>query len=98
MYVWMLMLYFVCVDVGPRGREMELVREPAREGMERPPRGDLRVGKRCRRDEAGARLADVDRPGRRHRYDDPGVGPSHAPPTEASRVLEDFCCQLEAVL
>jgi hypothetical protein len=70
----------------------------ARQGPERPPWGEPRVGERCRRDEAGVRPADDDRAGRRRRYDDPGAGPSHAPPTEASGVLEDFHRRLEVVL
>jgi hypothetical protein len=77
---------------------MELVRVSARQGPERPSWGDPWAGERCRRDEAGVRPVDADRAGRRHRYDDPGAGPSHAPPTEASRVLEDFHRRLEVVL
>jgi hypothetical protein len=47
----------VCADVGPRGREVELVRVSARQGPVRPPRGEPRVGERCRRDEVGVRPA-----------------------------------------
>jgi hypothetical protein len=35
---------------------------------------------------------------RRRHFDDPGVGPSHAPPVEAGGDFEDIRCRLEAVL
>jgi hypothetical protein len=31
---------FLCVDVGPRRHEVELVRASARQGLVRPPRGE----------------------------------------------------------
>jgi len=34
----------------------------------------------------------------RHRFDDPGAGPSHAPQGDVGRDLEDFRRQLEVVL
>jgi hypothetical protein len=37
---------FVCVDVGLRGHEVELMRVPSRQGPVRPPRGESWVGKR----------------------------------------------------
>jgi hypothetical protein len=39
MYIWMLTLplVFVFADVGPRGREAEMVGESARQGPVRPP-------------------------------------------------------------
>jgi hypothetical protein len=72
-YVWMdVDSIFVCgfADVGPRGREVELVGEPARQGPVEP-----WVGERRRRDEDGARSIDEARAGRRHIYDDLGAGP-----------------------
>jgi hypothetical protein len=44
------------------------------------------------------RLADPERATRRRRFDDPGAGPSHAPPTDAVVDFEDICRCLEAVL
>jgi hypothetical protein len=65
--IWCL---FACADVAPRGREVELQRAP-----ERPPRGERR-----RREDVAVRPAEPERAARRHRFDDPGAGPSHAPP------------------
>jgi hypothetical protein len=44
----------------------------------------------CHSDEARARPSDDARAGKRHIFDDPGVGTSHAPSIEADKVLEDF--------
>jgi hypothetical protein len=41
-----ILFLFVCADVGPRGREVELVRSLVHQGMVRPPRGELRAGER----------------------------------------------------
>jgi hypothetical protein len=95
-YIWMdvdAIVVFVCVDVGTQGLEVELVRVSARWGLVRSSHGE-----KCRSHEAGARPTDDMRVGRRHRFDDPGAGPSHAPLVEADEVLEDFHCQLEVVL
>jgi hypothetical protein len=89
---------FVCADVAPRGREVELRRASARQEPERPPRGGPRVGERRRHEDAKARPADPERAARRHRFDDPGVGPSHAPPADAGVDFEDIRRRLEAVL
>ena len=44
------------------------------------------------------RPSDDDRATWRCRYDDPGAGPSHAPPVEVGGEFEKFYCRLEAVL
>jgi hypothetical protein len=64
----------------------------------RPPRGELRAGERRRREDVGARPGDDDRVAQRHRYDDPGAGPSHAPPAKAGGEFDDFHRRLEVVL
>jgi hypothetical protein len=65
-------------DLAPRGREVELYRPRGqREG--RPPRGERRPW-----DEVAGRPGDAARPTRRPRFDDPGAGPSHAPPAAAA--------------
>jgi hypothetical protein len=74
---------FVCVDVAPHGHEVELLRAPACQETERPPRGGLRVGERPRREDAKARPTDPERAARRCRFDDPSVRPSHAPLADA---------------
>jgi hypothetical protein len=89
---------FVCAYVGPRGCDVELVRASARPGPVRPPRGELRVGERRRREDVEARPTGDERAARRCHFDDPGVGPSHAPPAEAGGEFEDIRHRLEAVL
>jgi hypothetical protein len=44
------------------------------------------------------RPGDDDRVARRHRYDDPSAGPSHAPSAEAGGEFDDFHRRLEVVL
>jgi hypothetical protein len=44
------------------------------------------------------RPAEPERAARRHRFDDPGVGPSHAPPVAVGVEFEDICRLLETVL
>jgi hypothetical protein len=86
------LLFGACADLAPRGREVELYRPPVRrEG--RPPRGE-----RHPRDEAAGRPAGAERPAQRRRFDDPGAGPSHAPPAAAGGELEDLHRRFEAVL
>jgi hypothetical protein len=58
----------------------------------RPPRGERRG-----RDEAAEGPAEPERPARRHRFDDPGAGPSHAPPAAAGGELDDILCRFETV-
>jgi hypothetical protein len=77
---------------------VELVRALAHQGPVRPPWGEPWVGERCQRDKACVRPADDERAGRRHRFDDPSAGPSHAPSVEADEMLEELRRQLEAVL
>jgi hypothetical protein len=89
---------FVCVDVAPRRREVELLRASARQEPERPPRGGIRVGERRQHEDTEVRLDDPERVVRRHRLDDPSDGPSHAPPTDAGTDFEDIRHHLEAVL
>jgi hypothetical protein len=89
---------FVCVDVAPRGCEVELLRVPAHQEPGRPPRGRLRVGERRRHEEAEERPAELEKAARRCQFDDPGVEPSHAPPTDAGVDFEDICRHLEVVL
>jgi hypothetical protein len=81
---------FVCADVGPRGCEVELLRASARQELGRPPWGGPRVGERRRREDVEVRPAEDERAVRRHRFDDPGVGPSHAPPADAGADFEDI--------
>jgi hypothetical protein len=89
-------VFGVCADVGPHGREVELVRAPARQGPVRPLRGELQAGEQRWRDDVGARPIDDERAARRRRFDDPGAGPSHAPPTEAGGEFKDVRHHLEA--
>jgi hypothetical protein len=77
---------FVCADVAPRRHEVELRRASARQEPER----SSRVGERHQREDVGARLANPKREMRRHRFDDPGVGPSHAPPADAGENFKTF--------
>jgi hypothetical protein len=44
------------------------------------------------------RSANDERVGRRHQFDDPSIGPSHAPPVGAGGEFEDFHRRLEVVL
>jgi hypothetical protein len=89
---------FVCADVGPRGHEVELMRAPARQEPVRSPQGEPWVGERCRHEDVEVRLADDERVSRRCHFDDPGVGPLHAPPTKSGGDFEDIRRHLEAVL
>jgi hypothetical protein len=61
-------------------------------------RGGPWVGERRRHEDAEARLAEPERAVRRHQFDDPGVGPSHAPPVDAGVDFEDIRHHLEVVL
>jgi hypothetical protein len=86
-------LFFgACADLAPRGREVELYRPPVQR-EERPPHGERRP-----RDEAAGRPAGPERPAQRRRFDDPGAGPSHAPPAVARGEIDDLCRHFEAVL
>jgi hypothetical protein len=89
---------FVCADVAPRGHEVELRRASARQELERPSWRGPRVGERHRREDIAVRPADPERAARRRRFDDPSVGPSHAPPTDAEVDFDDIRRRLEAVL
>jgi hypothetical protein len=84
---------FLCADVAPRGREVELQRASARQEQERLPRGERR---RC--EDIVVRPAEPERATRRCWFDDPGVGPSPAPPVTAGVDFEDIRRHLEAVL
>jgi hypothetical protein len=46
MDVDVILCLFVCADVGPRRREVELVRAPAHQEPVRPLQGEPRVGER----------------------------------------------------
>jgi hypothetical protein len=89
---------FVCVDVAPHGHEVELLRVPDRQEPGRQSWGGSRVGERRQHEDVEARLADPERATRRHRFDDPGVGPSHAPSVDVGANFEDIHRRLEAVL
>jgi hypothetical protein len=80
--------WFACADVAPRGGEVELQRTP-----ERLPRGERR-----RREDTAVRRAELERAARRRQFDDPGAGPSHAPPTASGAYFEDIHLCLETVL
>jgi hypothetical protein len=62
-------------------------------GSERLPWGERR-----RREDVAVRPAEPERAVRRHRFDDPGAGPSHAPPAAAGVDFEDIRRRLETVL
>jgi hypothetical protein len=84
--------------VGPHECKVELVRASTRQGPVRPLRGNSRAGERQRWEDAGARPVDDERVARRHPFDDPGVGPSHAPLAEVGGEFEDIHRHLEVVL
>ena len=64
--------------MAPRGREVEVFKAPAQPEQERP----LCVGRQPRYEAAGG-PAGLERLAQRRRWDDPGAGPSHAPPAAA---------------
>jgi hypothetical protein len=84
---------FVCANVAPRGREVDLQRESTRQEPKRLPWGE-----RHRHEDSMVRPADSERAARRCRFDDPGAGPSHTPPTAVGVYFEDIRRHLEAVL
>jgi hypothetical protein len=79
--------------VAPRGREVEMQRGPSCRDPERLPHGE-----RHRRDDAAGRSAEPKRAARRRRFDDPGAGPSHAPPAVTKVDFDDIRRHLETVL
>jgi hypothetical protein len=79
--------------VAPHGSEVELKRASACRELERLPQGERR-----RREDTAVRPAKPERAARRHWFDDPGAGPSHAPPVAAGVDFEDICHHLETVL
>jgi hypothetical protein len=68
-------------------------RAPARRESERLPQGE-----RHRREGVAGRPAEPEWATRRQRYDDPGAGPSHAPPAVAGVDYDDIRRRLETVL
>jgi hypothetical protein len=78
--------------VAPRGREVEVFRAPAEREQERPPRAG-----RWLRNEVAEGPAGPERPAQRRRFDDPGAGPSHAPPA-AAEDDDDLVRQFEMIL
>jgi hypothetical protein len=68
-------------------------RAPAQRDPERLPHGERR-----RQDETTGRPAGPEREARRRRFDDPGVGPSHAPMVATGVDFDDICHCLETVL
>ena len=68
-----------------------MVQEPVPPEQDRPPRGA-----RHPRDTAAGGAAGPERPAQRHYWDDPGVGPSHAPPA-AAEADEDLVHWFETV-
>jgi hypothetical protein len=84
--------------MGPHGWEVELIRASTHKGPLRPPPGEPRVGERRRPEDDGARPIDDERASKRRHYDEPGVGPSHAPSAGARGEFEDFHHRLEAML
>jgi hypothetical protein len=85
MLIRFLLLFVACADVAPRGREVEM--------PERLPHGERRQW-----DDAAGRPAEPERVARRHRFDDPSAGPSHAPPVATEVDFDDIRCRLETVL
>jgi hypothetical protein len=69
-----------------------MVQAPVPPEQDRPPRSA-----RHPRDAAAGGAAGPERLAQRRRWDDPGVGPSHAP-SAAARVDEDIVCRFETVL
>jgi hypothetical protein len=69
-----------------------MVQAPVPPEQDRPPRGARRP-----RDAAAGGAAGPERPAQRRRWDDPGAGPSHAPPAAAG-VDEDIVRRFETVL
>jgi hypothetical protein len=69
-----------------------MVRVPVPREQDRPPRGARRP-----RDAAAGGSAGPERPAQRRHWDDPGAGPSHAPPA-AVGVDEDIVRRFETVL
>jgi hypothetical protein len=69
-----------------------MVQAPVPPEQDRPSRGARRP-----RDAAAGGAARPERPAQRRRWDDPGVGPSHAPPAAAG-VDEDVVRRFEMVL
>ena len=65
---------------------------PAQREQERPPRAGRRP-----RDEAAEGIVGPERPVQRHRFDDPGAGPSHAPPAAAGVDDDDIVHRFETV-
>jgi hypothetical protein len=55
-------------------------------------------GERRRREDAAGRPDEPEREARRHRFNDPGAGPSHAPPATAGVDYDDIRYCLETVL
>jgi hypothetical protein len=84
--------------VAPRGCEVELQRASACQEPERPPREGPWVGERRWHEDVVARPNDQERAARRRRFDDLGVGPSHAPLADVGVDFEDIRCHLEAML
>ena len=79
--------------MAPRGREVEMQRASAHLGLERRPQGE-----RHRRENVIEQPAEPERAARRRRFDDPGAGPSHTPPTVAGVEFDDIHRHLEMVL
>ena len=69
-----------------------MVQAPVLPEQDRPP-----WGARCPRDAAAGGATGPERPAQRRRFDDPGAGPSHAPPAAAG-VDEDIVRRFETVL
>ena len=86
-------LFCACADLAPREREVEFQRVSTQRELERLPRGGRRWW-----DEAAGAPVEPERLARRHRFDDPGAGPSHAPPTAAGVDFDDIRRRLETVL
>jgi hypothetical protein len=84
-------VFGACADVAPRGREVDVFQAPVQREQERPPRGGRRP-----RDEAAGGPAGLERPAQRRRWDDPGAGPSQAPPAAAG-ADEDLVRRFETI-
>jgi hypothetical protein len=84
-------LFGACVDVAPRGREVDVFQAPVQREQERSPRGVWHM-----RDEAAGGPTGLERPVQRRCWDDPGAGPSQAPPAAAG-ADEDLVRRFETV-
>jgi hypothetical protein len=79
--------------VAPRGCEVEMQRAPTCREPKRLPHGE-----RSQREDVTGQPTEPKRAERRHQFDDPGAGPSHAPLAAARVDFDDIHRRMETVL